>query len=224
MNRIYIIKNNINSKVYIGKTQYSIEQRFKEHCNDYLRREEEKRPLYDAMKKYGIENFYVELIEDNIPDEEINEKEIFYIKQYNSYIGFENSNGYNATLGGDGKKYKNWDLEKIISLYNEGNSCKKIGDIFGIDQSYVGKILKENNVSLRTSKEVAIKNFGKKVYQLNIDTNDIINIYPSIGEANIALGKRRDNGSIKDALRARRGHHKAYGYLWFFEEDYLKMI
>lgn len=42
MNKIYIIKNNINSKVYIGKTQYSIEQRFKEHCNDYLKREEEK--------------------------------------------------------------------------------------------------------------------------------------------------------------------------------------
>ena len=53
MNKIYIIKNNINSKVYIGKTQYSIEQRFKEHCNDYLKRGEEKRPLYSAMRKFN---------------------------------------------------------------------------------------------------------------------------------------------------------------------------
>ena len=82
MNKIYIIKNNINSKVYIGKTQYSIEQRFKEHCSDYSKREEEKRPLYDAMKKYGVENFYIELIEDNISDQEINEKEIFYLYRF----------------------------------------------------------------------------------------------------------------------------------------------
>ncbi len=50
MNKIYIIKNNINDKVYIGKTQYSIEQRFKEHCKSYLRRTERKRPLYEAMR------------------------------------------------------------------------------------------------------------------------------------------------------------------------------
>ena len=216
MNKIYIIKNNINSKVYIGKTQYSIEQRFKEHCNDYLKRGEEKRPLYDAMKKYGIENFYIELIEDNISDQEINEKEIFYIKKYNSYVGFKDSNGYNATLGGDGRKYKNWDLQELIDLYNNGNSCAAIAKQLNLDSSYVCKLLKNNGIKVLSSGKRTIKQQGYVVYQLDINTNEVINKFDSIGQANIAFGKNRNNGTIRDALNGRRGHHNAYGYKWSY--------
>lgn len=216
MNKIYIIKNNINDKVYIGKTQYSIEKRFKEHCNDYLKRREEKRPLYNAMKKYGVENFYIELIEDNIPDQEIDEKETFYIRQYNSYIGFENSNGYNATLGGDGRKYKNWDLQEIIDLYNNGNSCAAIAKQLNLDSSYICKLLNNNGIKIMSSGERAIKQKGNAVYQLDIDTNEVINKFDSIGQANIAFGKDRKNGTIRDALNGRRGHHNAYGYKWSY--------
>lgn len=176
------------------------------------------------MKKYGIENFYIELVEDNISDEDINEKEIFYIKQYNSYIDFENSNGYNATLGGDGKKYKNWNLDELIRLYNEGKNCQEIANIVNLDRTYVGKILRENGFKIKSAAEIGLEKTGKKIYQLDINTYEIINIYPSQGEANIALGKNRKNGAIGDALRARRGHHKAYGYLWFHEEDYQNFI
>lgn len=51
---IYKITNKVNNKCYIGKTLKTIEERWIEHCRDYLRRDEEKRPLYSAMKKYGI--------------------------------------------------------------------------------------------------------------------------------------------------------------------------
>jgi len=34
MSFIYKITNDINDKVYIGKTAFSIEKRFKEHCKD----------------------------------------------------------------------------------------------------------------------------------------------------------------------------------------------
>ena len=61
---IYQIKNKINDKIYIGKTLETIEKRWKEHCNDYLKDRTEKRPLYMAMKKYGIENFSIEIIEE----------------------------------------------------------------------------------------------------------------------------------------------------------------
>ena len=57
---IYKITNLINQKAYIGKTTSTIEKRWKEHCQDYKRRQYEKRPLYDAMNKYGIENFSIE--------------------------------------------------------------------------------------------------------------------------------------------------------------------
>ncbi len=51
---IYIIENDINDKKYIGKTTFSIEKRWAEHCRDCKREHLEKRPLYRAMNKYGI--------------------------------------------------------------------------------------------------------------------------------------------------------------------------
>ena len=67
MGQIYKIYNNVNSKIYIGKTANNATKRFKEHCfqiNDGT-------AIHNAMKKYGIENFFIEVIEDNIFDKEI---------------------------------------------------------------------------------------------------------------------------------------------------------
>ena len=50
---IYKITNTINNKVYIGKTLSSIEKRFAEHKEDSHRPQEQIRPLYRAMNKYG---------------------------------------------------------------------------------------------------------------------------------------------------------------------------
>ena len=67
---IYKITNDINDKIYVGKTEFSIEKRFAEHCKDAFKRTEEHRPLYNAMRKYGIEHFHAELIEEtNSPEE-----------------------------------------------------------------------------------------------------------------------------------------------------------
>ena len=61
MSFIYKITNQINGKSYIGKTNLpSIQERFKEHISDSKRARMEKRPLYSAMNKYGIENFKIE--------------------------------------------------------------------------------------------------------------------------------------------------------------------
>lgn len=97
MSKIYKITNDINDKVYIGKTNLSIEKRFKEHCDDSKRDRYEQRPLYRAMNKYGIEHFHIEEIENCLP-EEASDKEIYWIGYYHSY-----TEGYNATIGGDGK-------------------------------------------------------------------------------------------------------------------------
>ena len=94
---IYIITNDINDKVYVGKTMHSIEKRFKEHCKDSKKERNEKRPLYNAMNKYGIKHFKISLLEE-CDSENAEEREIYWIEYYNSY-----KNGYNATKGGDGK-------------------------------------------------------------------------------------------------------------------------
>lgn len=97
---VYKIINTINGKVYIGQAQ-DIERRWNYHKYSALKGE--SNVLYKAMRKYGIDNFSFEVIEE-CSIEELNEKEIYYIEQYNSYIHAENSNGYNMTLGGDGVK------------------------------------------------------------------------------------------------------------------------
>ena len=104
---IYQIINDINGKVYIGKTEYSLEKRFREHCSDSQKKTEEHRPLYSAMRKYGLSHFHIELIEET---DRPSEREVYWIKEKKSY-----SEGYNATHGGDGIKLV--DNKEIVALY-----------------------------------------------------------------------------------------------------------
>lgn len=95
---IYCITNAINGKQYVGKTLSAIEKRFKEHCNDATKRNKtENRPLYKAMNKYGFENFEISLLEE-VAISRLDERESYWIEKLGTY-----HNGYNATLGGDGK-------------------------------------------------------------------------------------------------------------------------
>ena len=73
---IYKITNNINNKVYIGKTLNSLEHRFNEHKRDSRKESCEKRLLYSAMKKYGVENFSISLIEE-VPIDVLSEREFY---------------------------------------------------------------------------------------------------------------------------------------------------
>lgn len=76
MSYIYVITNNINGKQYVGKTNDTIEERFKRHILDSKRRNNENRPLYNAINKYGIEHFSIEQLEE-CPYQEVNNKEIY---------------------------------------------------------------------------------------------------------------------------------------------------
>lgn len=93
---IYKIQNKINNKIYIGQS-VDVYRRLKKHIWDIEK--ENNSVLRRAFKKYGIENFTYEIIEECDVDQ-LDEKEIYYIKLYNSYVGFDNANGYNLNLGG----------------------------------------------------------------------------------------------------------------------------
>lgn len=108
MQRIYKITNQINGKIYIGKTILPIEKRLKRHF--YLADRQTNRHLYDAINKYGKENFIIELIEE-CEYSLANEREIFYISLYNSN---NNEFGYNMTIGGDGGRMPEESLKKMI--------------------------------------------------------------------------------------------------------------
>lgn len=92
---IYKITCLVNGKVYIGLTTTSIEQRWKGHIRDSKR---STKHLYASMRKYGIENFNIEQLDEADDFEKLGELERHYIKEYNS----TNSEfGYNNTHGGE---------------------------------------------------------------------------------------------------------------------------
>ena len=90
---VYLITNKINNKKYVGITN-DYKKSWANHkcCNNPTM------AIAKAIKKYGAENFNFELIEENVPLEKIDEKEIYYIKLYESHVS--TGKGYNISKGG----------------------------------------------------------------------------------------------------------------------------
>ena len=109
---IYIIKNTVNSKVYIGQTRTSVDQRWKEHLRHAQYGDQ---VINRAMKKYGVDKFYIETLE--ICDVSIlDEREIYYIDLYDST---DKSKGYNVSIGGNTPRFKRkaLSISDLIDLY-----------------------------------------------------------------------------------------------------------
>ena len=92
---IYKSTNIINNKPYVGQTFHTLEWRKKKHISASAH---PKSYFHYALKKYGAQNFYWEDIDIADSEEELNAKEREYILINNSY-----ENGYNMTLGGEGR-------------------------------------------------------------------------------------------------------------------------
>ena len=136
MGLIYKISNDINDKVYIGKTTRTMECRWSDHlkASYYMNNK-----LYYAMRKYGQNHFTIETIENDIPEDILNSREIYWIKYYDSYY-----NGYNSTTGGEGdRKYPE---EKIIDLWNQGYTCSEIGEILGCQYMTASYVLSSHGI------------------------------------------------------------------------------
>jgi group I intron endonuclease len=88
---IYKITNITNNHCYIGQS-HNIENRWKNHKKCTYNSDKWNYPLYSAFRKYGLENFTFEIIEE-CTIHELNEKEIYWIKYY--------SPEYNQTIGGN---------------------------------------------------------------------------------------------------------------------------
>ena len=89
MGYIYRISSPYSIKVYIGQTTQNPKDCFNQHIN-----RDKNTKLGQAFAKYGVENFYCDILEE-VPNERLNEREIYWINKYNSY-----HNGYNMSIGG----------------------------------------------------------------------------------------------------------------------------
>lgn len=112
MSCIYKVENLINHKCYIGQAR-DVRKRWNRHrtapfnendvAYDY--------PLYRAIRKYGLENFSFEILEE-CDTQNLNEREKFYINKYDTYF-----HGYNQTLGGETSAVV--EKEKILGIIND---------------------------------------------------------------------------------------------------------
>ena len=211
MSYIYKIINDINDKIYIGKTVFSIDKRFKEHCCDAFKQRNKERPLYKAMREYGIEHFYIELIEE-CDDNLASDREIYWIGLYNTY-----SNGYNATYGGDGK-----------FLYNHKNIAMRLKE-----HPYSFDISKEFNCCVEIIREIA-QEYNIKLKSYSPSSSKHVVAYTKNGEKieefdSTVLASQWcfEQGKCADLCSGVRAHisacangkrKMAYGYIWKYED------
>lgn len=207
---IYQITNNLNGKIYIGKTERSIEQRWYEHCRDYLRKTDEKRPLYLAMRKYGPSNFSIIVLEET---NNASEREVYWIEKTRAF-----KNGYNATMGGDGQKYLDYDL--IIASYNELQNIAEVARRLNIHYDTVSRVLHSADIDVIPAEINSQRVNGKIVNQYDLQGN-FIQSFPSLRMAAESLGKitptsKGATSHISDVCKNKR--KTAYGFIWRFEQ------
>lgn len=110
---IYSIICKVNGKRYIGQTVKSISERWRLHLQES--KTKEHRPLYRAIKKYGQGMFIVRVLEENIPIDNLSEREKYWIEQFDTF-----NNGYNLTTGGEESKTLREDVKDKISTTMQG--------------------------------------------------------------------------------------------------------
>lgn len=156
---IYIIKNTVNNKVYIGQATDTY-QRWKAHktaakTGHY----KNKSVLYEAMREHGITNFYYEILEKQV--ENYNEREKYWIKFYNSTV----PNGYNILDGG--AQYPNWSgIENPASAIQSIDVLNSVINDLKYSELLLTEIAQKYKIPLNTVHGV---NTGSTYFNSNMD-------------------------------------------------------
>ena len=213
MSEIYVITNKVNGKQYVGKTNRSAETRFKEHKHEMLQDRSYQRPLYRAMRKYGADNFDMEIVSIGLSPQEAEQQEIDLIHELGTF-----NKGYNATIGGDGKTYRlvsDEDIAYLVDLYTRENLLvREISILVGADVTTISNRLKEAGVEIDIHKRafankpiVAVK--GGKEYHYN----SVDELIAYLTENNITAAKRKSvSSSIKRCLDGERATYLGYTF------------
>lgn len=186
---IYKHTNKINNKCYIGQTKRTVEDRWGKNGINYLYKDTH---FANAIKKYGWDNFWHEIIEEDIETlEEANRRETYWIKFYDSV-----KNGYNSNYGGDCHTVSDEVREKFKQRTGEKNP-------------FYGK-----HHSLEQKEEYR-KKIGKKVICLETKVE-----YESATYAGQLLGV--NGGNIRSACRLGINVKIANDFFHFYYKDEVK--
>ena len=171
--------------------------------------------IYQAMRKYGFDNFEFTTIEECM-NEELEDREKYYIKLFNTTI-----DGYNEALGGVGKPlWTDKQIEACKILYENGWLLQDISDIFKSNPKTVSKKIREKyNIN---TKENSIHNCSKAIIGTNI-SGEIVE-FPSLSDAaryilnsNKTKSKKLATAISKIEISLHDVNKSAYGYKWKYK-------
>ncbi|UTH14757.1 GIY-YIG nuclease family protein [Macrococcus equipercicus] len=174
--KVYCITNKVNKKQYIGITTRDINQRFKEH-------QKADSIIGKAIRKYGSENFVIQVIDYATSRRELFEKEIHWIALKETF-----KHGYNLTHGGDGvnnvilldvklsekqKRFVNWVKEqnkKEIDVMNSNSMIQMI--LINFMQLYL--IAERENDKRKIAKNIITlkESFKKAIFDTDVINRD----------------------------------------------------
>lgn len=139
---IYKATFKCNGKSYIGQTRKSLSTRQKGHKRDYQRKITR---FYSAIRSHGWEDLEWSILEE-CSEEDLNEREIYWIDYYRTYIGFQDCNGYNMTLGGDGTSNPylfstQQEVNELLEAYKKSGDINQLCEVYGCGYTIIYNIL-----------------------------------------------------------------------------------
>lgn len=195
---IYKITNNINNKCYIGQSIH-IKRRWIEHVTA-SKNENPLSLISKAIKKYGKDNFSFEILEQ-CKISELNEREMYWIKYYNSF-----GSGYNMTAGGEG--WHKYDPQTIFEVYTQTGGIAETAHKIGCCETIVRQSIEMFGIKRhRTTK--------RPVEKIDPKTLKTVASYESLYEAQKKTGFSID--TIRDAAEGNTSN--CGGFFWRFKDD-----
>jgi predicted GIY-YIG superfamily endonuclease len=191
-----------NGKHYIGISKDLIARK---RAHYYACKNELKQlPLYNALRKYNMQETF-ELIEVDTAntEEELKQKEIMYIVEFNSYI---NNNGYNATFGGDGTLGRKASQEEKDAI---GARMKKIWQ----DKPEIFAKTEETKQKLSAS--------GLAYYSNNSEARKRQSLYMKNNPLPHAFKKGEDNISRESRMKALDTLGKNKEFVVYKDDEYI---
>ena len=221
---IYVFTNKINGKQYVGQSE-NPNERYKQHKKDSKNKKHTNIIFYNAISKYGIDNFDFKIIETNIPIDKINDSEKYWIKTLNSM----KPNGYNMTDGGEGTHgYKHTEESKCkMSELKKEKYKGENNPLYGKHHSEETKekISNGNKGKVRTKEmkeKISINNAkNKKTIFVNINNNECL-VFRSLRESTRWLLSYINEDIKFDTLKSRiqyaiKNNKILYGFKIYYD-------
>lgn len=186
---------------YIGKTVQSENKRWNCHiCEAYNTKSKDYNTLLNkAIRKYGAENFTVQILEDNIPNDILGEREKYWIDYYKTYY-LHNNHGYNMTLGGDGVIKHN--INDFLTYWEQGYGITEIGRILDIRPQTIADYFHEYGISYEEIEKRAL--LSQRKTNFTFDLQELYQLWQAgknLSEIKKIFGLHEDGFSIRNALR-----------------------